>query len=176
VEQSVAYDLSQLLIGDSKPIHKYQSIHSSDFAQDSISIPIMNPHQALCVNKSLWKTCLPYYLSQGTLYESPLLKIKVQRQSRLYLCQCILTFETTELLQSSDIRLTINNQQTSALSIREPLPFQQQANTLQTACVIAMLKGVPLVSPEVRVQIAQLQTDVVIRLPIAVLNVITPVE
>jgi hypothetical protein len=39
-----------------------------------------------------------------------------------------------------------------------------------------MLKGVPLVSPEVRVQIAQLQTDVVIRLPIAVLNVITPVE
>ena len=136
----------------------------------------MNPHQALCVNKSLWKTCLPYYLSQGTLYESPLLKIKVQRQSRLYLCQCILTFETTELLQSSDIRLTINNQQTSALTIREPLPFQQQANTLQTACVIAMLKGVPLVSPEVRVQIAQLQTDVVIRLPIAVLNVITPVE
>jgi hypothetical protein len=174
--QTVAYDLSQLLIGDSKPLQKFQSTHPNDFATESIPIPITNPHHAPCANKSLWKTCLPYYLSQGTLYESPLLNIKVQIQSRLYLCQCILIFETTELLQSSHITLTVNNQQTSALSIREPIPFQQQTNTFQTACVVAMLKGVPLVSPEVRVQIAQTQTDVVIRLPIAVLNVITPVE
>jgi len=39
-----------------------------------------------------------------------------------------------------------------------------------------MFKGVPLVSPSLRVQIGKLNVNAVVRLPLALLNILTPVE